>query len=226
MSKLASLHQKNVESTQSEKAYRLMREDIISGALPPDLKLKINLLRQRYEIGAGPLREALARLSGDHLVVLTGQRGFVVSPMSAEDAKDVGRLRLNFEIEALASSIPLGDNAWEERVITTFHRLERSESGSKQDAEDLAQWEKLNRDFHEALVSACNSIWLLRLRDMMFHHHERYRRLSRVETIATRDVHVEHREMVDAALDRDVERAIKAMRTHIQRTTDAVSGAL
>ncbi len=75
------------EKTQAEKAYRLMREDIVSGALAPDLKLKIDFLRDRYDIGAGPLREALARLSGEHLVTLLGQRGFVVAPMSVADAR-------------------------------------------------------------------------------------------------------------------------------------------
>ncbi len=226
MSTQASAHQVSSDKTQSEKAYRLMREEIISGALPPDLKLKIEFLRDRYQIGAGPLREALSRLSGDYLVVLTGQRGFVVAPLSLADAQEVGRMRKTFETEALAASIPAGDNAWEERIITTYHRLERCERNKTQGTDKIVTWEKLNHDFHEALVSACDSVWLLRLRAMMFRHHERYRRLSRIKTVTTRDIHIEHKQMLDAALDRDVERAVELMRTHIQRTTGAVSAAL
>ncbi|WP_371998814.1 FCD domain-containing protein (plasmid) [Tistrella mobilis] len=214
------------DKTQAERAYRLMREDIVTGALPPDLKLKIEMLRDRYQIGAGPLREALARLSGEYLVQMQGQRGFVVAPMSATDAREIGHLRKIFEADALAQSIPAGDVAWEERVITTYHRLERVELADRQGVEQMSEWERLNHDFHEALVSACASTWLLRMRAMMFRHHERYRRLSRAKTVMTRDIHLEHRALLDAALDRNVDRATEVIRRHIEHTTSAVVAAL
>jgi len=81
------------DKTLAEKAYRLLREDIVAGRLAPGLKLKIEMLRDRYGLGAGPLREALARLSGDHLVTLLGQRGCIVAPLSAQDAREIGELR-------------------------------------------------------------------------------------------------------------------------------------
>lgn len=214
------------EKTHAERAYRLMREEVVTGALAPGLKLKIEMLRDRYQIGAGPLREALARLSGEHLVTMLGQRGFVVAPMSVTDAREIGHLRKIFEADALGQSIPAGDVAWEERVITTYHRLERIELSDRQGVEQMAEWERLNHDFHEALVAACPSTWLLRMRAMMFRHHERYRRLSRAKTVMTRDIHLEHRALLDAALDRDVDRAADIIRRHIEHTTQAVVRAL
>ncbi|MDR6265719.1 MULTISPECIES: FCD domain-containing protein [Rhodobacterales] len=208
--------------TTAERAYRLLREDIVSGALAPGQKLKIEMLRSRYDIGSGPLREAMSRLAGDHLVEILGQRGFLVAPFTAQDAREIGDLRKMVEAEALGQSIPLGDSTWEERVITTFHRLERQETGPAQGVEALSEWERLNHAFHEALVAACPSVWLLRTRDSMFKHHERYRRLSRVRTVLTRDIHTEHRELLDAALDKDVEMAQRVIRLHIESTTQAV----
>lgn len=216
----------DAEKTQAEKAYRMLREDIVSGALAPGLKLKIDMLRERYDIGAGPLREALARLSGEYLVTLLGQRGFVVAPMSVSDAREIGHLRKIFEADALSQSIPKGDRTWEERVITTYHRLERLELSDKQGADRLEEWERLNDDFHEALVAACPSIWVLRMREMTFRHHERYRRLSRIKTVFTRDIHLEHRALLDAALDRNADRAMEVIHSHIERTTNAVAHAL
>lgn len=214
------------EKTHAERAYRLMREEIITGALSPELKLKIDMLRDRYQIGAGPLREALARLAGEYLVTLVGQRGFVVAPMSMVDAREIGHLRKIFEADALSQSIPAGDRLWEERVITTYHRLERVELSDNQGIENIAEWEKLNHDFHEALVSACPSAWVLRMRSMMFRHHERYRRLSRTKTVLTRDINIEHRALRDAALDHDVERAVTVIQKHIERTTETVCSSL
>lgn len=214
------------DKTQAEKAYRSLREDIVSGALAPGLKLKIEMLRERYDIGAGPLREALARLSGEYLVTLLGQRGFLVAPLSEADAREIGHLRKMLEADALAQSIPAGDQHWEERVITSWHRLERVERDADTAVERLGEWERLNHNFHEALVAACPSVWLLRMRAMMFRHHERYRRLSRQRTVFTRDIHLEHRALLDAALDRDVSRALEVIRGHVERTTEAVIRAI
>ena len=214
------------ERTIAERAYRLLRDDIIAGDLAPGLKLKIEMLRQRYGLGAAPIREALARLSSDHLVRLEGQRGCEVVPMSVADARDVGHVRKMLEAEALRISIANGDDAWEADVIAAFHRLESIERKINQGIDDLAEWEKRNKQFHVALVAACDSPWLFRLRRQVFDQHERYRRLSRVRTVRTRDISLEHRALFEAALDRDIEKAVTVIGAHIQGTTDAVSNAL
>lgn len=211
------------EKTLAETAYRRLREDIVSGVLEPGSKLKIDMLRTRYALGAGPLREALARLLGEHLVAQMGQRGFIVAPMSASDATEIGQLRLTLETDALRQSIPNGDAEWENALILAYHRLEQQELGINQGADQLDQWEDLNRQFHDALVAACPSIWLLRLRQTMFHHHERYRRLSRKKTVLTRDIHREHKALFDAALARDTDRSVAIIRAHIQRTTEVIA---
>lgn len=214
------------EKTLAERAYRLLRGDIVAGSLEPGVKLKIDALRQQYGLGAGPLREALARLSGDHLVRIEGQRGFAVAPMSAEDARDIGAMRKLLEAQALRLSIANGNEAWEDSVVTAFHRLERVEKRLSEGTESHATWELRNGQFHEALVAACGSEWLKRVRLLIFQQHERYRRLSRGRTMQTRDIHAEHKEFFDAVLARDADRAVAASDEHIERTTQAVIEAL
>lgn len=212
--------------TDAERAYLMLREDVVAGALAPSLKLRLEMLKERYELGVGPLREAMSRLAAEHLIEQIGQRGFRVAPLSERDAREIGEMRLLLEVEALRQSIPAGDNAWEEGVITTFFRLEQLETSNPRGPEDLAKWERLNAAFHEALVAACDSRWLRRTRDAMFRHHERYRRLSRIKTVLTRDIHQEHKALMRAALDRDVAAAEKMIRLHVARTTDAVTAAM
>jgi GntR family transcriptional regulator, carbon starvation induced regulator len=213
------------EKTYAERAYRLLREHIVAGRLEPGLKLKIDMLRKTYGLGTGPLREALARLSGDHLVRLEGQRGCVVAPMSLQDALDIGQMRKLLEAQALRLSIPTGDEAWEDRLVAAFHRLERVEKRADQGIDDLAEWELRNGQFHEALVSGCDSPWLLKMRAMMFEQHERYRRLSRLRTVKTRRIHEEHRALFDAAMARDIDQAVAVIESHIEGTTAAVAAA-
>ena len=50
------------QSTKTESAYRLLRRDILATRLKPSAPMKLGALRDRYEIGWTPLREALSRL--------------------------------------------------------------------------------------------------------------------------------------------------------------------
>ena len=78
------------------------------------------------------------------------------------------------------------------------------------------------QNIHKALVSACDSRWLQWMRQLMFDQHERYRRLSRMKTVMTRDIHEEHKALFEAAIDRDAAKAVAVIGVHVQRTTDAV----
>ena len=59
-----------------------VRRDISFGVLPPDTKLKIEELRQRYGGSAHSMREALTLLASDGLVEANAQRGFRVAIFS------------------------------------------------------------------------------------------------------------------------------------------------
>lgn len=211
--------------TDTEQAYQAIRNDIIRGALKPDSKLKVVELRARYNVGAAPLREALARLAGDRLVVQQTQRGFRVKEASARDVMDVGRVRNLLECEALRESIASGKDDWEARVVASYHRLSLAEGRPKEDA-NLRVLEERNNDFHEALVSATDSRWLLELRAQVYYHHERYRFLSRTRKDSQRDTASEHAAIYDAIIRRDIEEACALTKDHIDKTTQSAIEAL
>jgi DNA-binding GntR family transcriptional regulator len=89
--------------TLTDQAYERLREDIVHGAFHPGDKLRIEFLKQTYDVGATPLREALYRLSADGFVHVQGQRGFRVADMSLEELKDITNLRVVLEGMALTS---------------------------------------------------------------------------------------------------------------------------
>lgn len=208
--------------TDTERAYQLLQSDIVAGELTPGARLKIIDLRHRYGIGAAPLREALSRLSGERLVALQENRGFRVSEMSVKDAKDVGRVRIHLELECLKEAVQKGDDEWEGRVAAAYHRLNRAESLSATDVTRGLQIEQRNADFHEALVSACESPWLLDLRQQIFACHERYRNLSRSLSDHNRDTAIEHAAILDAAMNHNQSLLLSLSREHVALTTRSV----
>ncbi|HEX7249178.1 MAG TPA: GntR family transcriptional regulator, partial [Burkholderiales bacterium] len=104
-------------STQTEAAYWKIRDEIISGRLQPSEKLTLDRLRETYNFGASPLREALSRLAADNLVVAQGQKGFRVAPISKTEFEDIVDIRTFIEAEALRRSIANATLDWESDVV-------------------------------------------------------------------------------------------------------------
>ncbi|HEY0846676.1 MAG TPA: FCD domain-containing protein [Noviherbaspirillum sp.] len=213
----------HVPNTLTEGTYLQLRRDIIEGRLQPGEKLRVEHLKDRYNAGAGTLREALSLLLSDALVVSEGQRGFHVAPMSLTDLEDITRTRVLVEGEALRQSIQCGDDEWEANLVAAFHRLTRAEEklGEREQGE-LREWETRNRDFHEALIAACDSRWLRYLIGLLYRQSERYRHAVISHRALPRDVHAEHTAIFDAALARDCGKANEALEKHIFLTFESI----
>ena len=209
--------------TLGEQAYHQLRQHIIEGRYPPGTKLRVEHLKDVYNVGAGTLREALTRLVSDALVVAEGQRGFRVTPMSLADLEDITRLRIHIEVDALRQSVRRGDAAWETRVRQSFELLSAREQPVS--IEHRAAWEVLNRRFHEELISAAASPWTYLILRVLSQHGERYRRVCIGLEDAQRDVHQEHAHIFEAAMRRADARAALALEDHISTTLTIVRQA-
>jgi len=213
------LTEKSEASTLVELAITKLRRDILTGVFAPGSKLRVEELRASYDIGASPLREALSRLVSNGLVTAQGQKGFRVAPVSIADIRDITDTRKLLEHAALSDSLLNGDDQWENDVIIAYDRLDRehratqTSSGASVDA-----WEEANENFHAALVSACTSKWLLNFRQIIYDQAVRYRRLVILDVEQERGAHAEHRQMMEAAVARDVESSCLLADNHAERS--------
>lgn len=210
--------------TLTERAYRALRHDIVRGDLQPDQRLRVEHLKDRYGVGAGTLREALALLVSDALVRVEGQRGYRVCAISLDDLRDLTDTRVRLETEALRQSIRSGDGTWEARVRDAFAQLSEVEAGGA--AREPDQWDRANRRFHEALIAGYISPWTRHLLDILYRHGERYRHVAIRLGAAPgfdRDVHEEHEAIFSATLARQEARAALALEAHIRLTCDILT---
>ena len=213
--------------TQIDLAQAALQRDIVSGVRLPDERLRIERLKQLYGIGPTPLREALQRLVADGLVLAVGNRGFRVAPLNPAEFEDINTARTTLEVEALRRSIRLGGVEWETRVAGAAYRLHKLDRLLK--SEDRAPddtWEAANDAFHRATISACDSRWLMKLREIANMQCERYRRASVALHRADRDLEAEHHAIADAVLGRDAEQACTLVADHYLTTTRILVGEL
>lgn len=207
----------------TETAYERLRDDIIGCRLSPGAKLRINELCRQLEVSLGAVREALSRLAAEGFVLSEAQRGFQVAPVSGADLADLTETRIEVESLALRRAVVAGDIRWEAELVAAFHHLSRVPERDPADPTRLNnEWVRMHAAFHAALVEACDSVWIKRLRDMLYAQSERYRRLSvltRGTGRAGRDALAEHRGIMDAMLARNADEACRLMAEHLGRTT-------
>src|ERR1700694_2309423 len=114
------------KQTLSEGIYLAVHREILNGTLEPGQRLKVSEIATRFGVSLSVVREALARLAEQGLVVASPQRGFAVAALSVDDLRDLTRARVLVEALVLRESITNGDVGWEASVVAGLHTLERT----------------------------------------------------------------------------------------------------
>lgn len=215
-------------STQTDVAYERLKADILSCRLQPGTRIRINEVARDFEVSLGAVREALSRLAAEDMAVATAQKGFSVPDVSLDDLLDLTDTRVKIEELCIRASIQNGDIEWETMLVAAFHRLQRipeteTDSGKPVLSE---RWSAAHQQFHEAIVSACKSPSLLKIRHVLYAQTERYRRLSVPMRTIDRDVAAEHKAIFDAVIERNADLAAQLMGKHLRLTTQIVVQSL
>ncbi len=211
------------ERNRTESAYAELRADLLACRLLPSAKLNIVDLTTRHGVSLGAVREALSRLTAEGLVIAEMNRGYRVAPVSELELLDLTSTRIEIEVTCLRLAIRAGGVEWESRIVAEHHRLSRTPERVVGDEDRVSDvWADAHKDFHAALVSACDSPWRLRLRSLLYDQTERYRRLSVPALPQERDIAAEHKALMDAALARDEKLAAKLITAHLNATTARV----
>ncbi|GAN77788.1 GntR family transcriptional regulator [Acidisphaera rubrifaciens] len=207
-------------STLGNDVFFRLRSDIIASRFAPGAKLRLSDLRTAYGVGFSPLREALSRLTENRLVTAIGQRGFRVREASAEDITDISMVRKEVEGHALRLAIRNANDLWEAQLTAAGEALVALQRMGKKVAEDV--WESRHREFHRALVSACNSPCLLHLHELLCDQFDRYRRLSAKSRLPNAPRWLMHMEILDAARAREADKAVALLEAHITEATQLI----
>lgn len=204
----------------------LLKEDILNGVFSANEKLAMANLKQRYDIGIGPLRESLSQLVVEKLVVVEDQRGYRVHPISREEMQDLYQTRSHIEAMCVVQAIKNGSVDWEADVLAAMHRMNKASNLLSEGLEGQLQWEKKHQDFHATIASGCASPSLLDIRRSLYERAARYRLMWLRDNMVTEkyfdEVHLEHEKLLSCVLERDGKRAEILMFKHLQIPTQAL----
>jgi DNA-binding GntR family transcriptional regulator len=207
-------------ATKSDFAYTRVRELILSGELEPGAVINQAILARQIGISTTPLREALKRLKQQGLVELDAHRDARVTPLDAEEARDL--LEVRRSLDPLAASLA-ADRRTKQDLAEMRATLERLEVlPSNPTFHQLVA----HRRFHAALYRASHNALLVEALDGLWDTADRYRRHGlQVERSAEERAMKanEHRLLFEAIVEGDAGTASEVMHAHIQTSLGAKS---
>jgi DNA-binding GntR family transcriptional regulator len=187
-----------------------IRQDILSGRLNQNDRLKVSDLAARYGTSTNPVREALQQLRGEGLVTIEANRGARVRPIDEDYVRDIYELSALVEPYLLRGFVDLCTDADLRRLEDIQARIE---------ALNFADWlrhSQLDQQFHQTMYerhynrSTVELWWRKRmiLTGINKDHGISLRR--------QRAVIEEHRALIAALRDHDETRATALIVQHVQ----------
>lgn len=190
-----------------------LRDAIRSGVLQPGERLMEIQLAEELGVSRTPVREAIRKLELEGYVIMIPRRGTYVASLSIRDINEV------FEIRTTLDSLASGLAA--ERI--TDEELERMQRllvaiGSYIEEGNMEKIVEADMEFHDILYQASRNTRLVgiivNLRDQL----TRYRRTSMAVPGRLQETLAEHRRIVDAIAQGNVEEAQQAAEYHMEKS--------
>ena len=201
-----------VPTVASHRVAAYLRAEIIGGQLPPGERIMQEELAARFGSSRLPVREALRILESEGLVTLRSNSGAWVAQLDRQECLDVYKIRECVEPLAIAESMPNLRN-------TDIQRLEVIQAEIDHGT-DVERFLALDRELHLLTYSGCRIEPLNAMVERFWNTTQHYRRAY--TTAIGRDrrwmINAEHRLLIEAIKQVDVEGAKTVVWSHIRRT--------
>ena len=198
--------------TRTEWAEQQLRQAILRGEFGPGDPLVISTLAEQMGLSATPLREALRNLASDGLVELHSHGKARVAHVDLREANEIYELRLMLEPVALERAVRHADDAYRDRVDSAWEALTATRVASPSD----------HAAFHRALLSTCDSAWLLRMATTLADRAGLLITVGLPSRPDDYDTAEAHRALKDLAMAGDGEGAAAELHRHLSGTLTAL----
>ncbi len=195
----------------TSKVFRHIRDGIIEGHYKSGDYLVETRLAEELGVSRTPIREALKQLELEDLAESIPNRGVIVKGVSEEDVADIYAIRLLLEGQAgYWAAMRISPSQLDElgEIIELMDLYTR-----KDNIQNLA---RLDTQFHEVIYEACKSRTLEHILVSLHQNVQRARETSLMGKERRPKSLEEHREIYEAILARDADRAKICMENHVR----------
>ena len=197
--------------------FHALRRAILTGELVPGERLMEIHLAQQLGVSRTPVREAIHKLELEGLVSMIPRKGAMVAEISERGLKDVLEVRRALDVFCAELAC---ERMTEEDAVRLKEASDAFEAATL--TKDTTVIAKADVDFHDIIINSTGNERLISTINNLAEQIYRYR----FEYIKDEKQHKylieEHRMLRDAILNKDVEGAKKAARTHIDNQEKSI----
>jgi DNA-binding GntR family transcriptional regulator len=195
-----------------DKAYRTIREGIVSGRLAQGSHIKAQVLAAASGLSRTPVREALRRLHSEGLIHFIPNRGAYVASWSQEDVEqyfDLCVLLEGFAAELAAKRVTEAEIEDLRRMVEEMNALMAPASP------DVPAVKEANDRFHRKIMAICGNVRLERFLSSLIEADLVFSTFQHYSLDELRRAAMQHEELVAAIAARDQVWARSVMGTHL-----------
>jgi DNA-binding GntR family transcriptional regulator len=206
--------------SQGERAYLLIRDQIVSLQLAPGSVIEESRLRERLGLGRTPIREALQRLAHENLVNFVPHRGTFVSDINLTDLHRLTEVRE--ELEGYAARLAAERATSRDKVSMEGMLAELDATGE----EDVHELMRLDQRIHRLLYHCTRNTFLQAMLEESFNLSLRIWFLGLERGVRLKQAVGEHRRLLGAIVAHNGEEAEAIMRQHVVGFEQALRSVL
>jgi DNA-binding GntR family transcriptional regulator len=208
----------------ADEVYAAIREFLFDQRLEPESRLSIDGLARDLGVSPTPVREALARLAADGLVVKEPLQGYSAGPLLDRVAlSKLYELRLLLEPEAAQRVAQRPSKELVAELQAAVQEMKRCEPALGY--EQYSSFVSADAAFHASIARASGNEYLEEALERLRSQLQLARLYYRHGVIGGRDAITEHRAIVEAISRRDPEEAAHRMGEHLQRSVTRLTDA-
>lgn len=194
----------------ADQVFETLENDILSGKYQRGELLTESKLSQSLGVSRTPIREALRRLSQEHIIEESG-KGSVVLGITEEDLKDIFFIRR--KIEGICAG-QAAKNRTEEQLAQLKEAVEFQEFYlARNDADKI---KTMDSRFHETIYRMSGSNVFCDVLIPLHRKIQKYRRASVSNSSRAAASVAEHRGILEAIAQKDSKRAEKLFNEHLE----------
>ncbi|MCR4430311.1 MAG: GntR family transcriptional regulator [Tepidanaerobacteraceae bacterium] len=217
---LESFNVSNIKPIR-EMIYESMRQAIFDGELKPGDRLVEKDLAEKMRVSRTPIREALRKLETEGLIKHVPRKGVVVKGFSPEDIIEIYSIRQALEALAITYTVK---NITEKEIKKLKALIEEMASLTEEDeTEDLFN---TSQEFNDILMRSCKMPRLIGLISTYREYLQRFRTVTMSRKERKMSALKDHREILQAVIDRDAARAKRLVEEHLQKALESYLNTL
>lgn len=203
------------KNTLAEQIYQILRNDILTLAIPLGEKLTLKTMQERFGVSSTPIRDAFTRLTEDGLVNYYSNIGVSVIDLTRNDLIELYQFMGDLDSLAIRYSAAYPDQAKVQTSLTHILTEAEISENTETSTEEINRWISCSDQFHLIFYDFCGNGRLKRAAEKQRSQLTIFSNMYESQPATQRQIADWHRSIYDLYCQGHIDLAAQKMKEHL-----------